>query len=270
MNTEPKKLSRFENQVKYLSKYKKTFETEQFGVQKLITHQGTPHRFIEKISDHSISSVCKAVRRCCINYMNENGMPDMIDMPVKTVYKNREMFEKIHFADDRPTKGIYIDVKGCYWNIMYNLGYIPRRIYMKYYDKKEARNTAIGNLRKRRIKDFYENGVRIPAKQEITENPFKVFNHNIRATAYQYYLDLIHKEEIDTLFYFLTDGYFILDPTPKNSITYKAIKYFHRNNIDIELKRADYSKYNDGIIEIVLTDFYNRTNPIPETKIIKF
>lgn len=258
----------FDSRVKYMCTYKKTFQTTKFGVQKEIIYRDKPTRYLDEMSERSISQVCKAVKDCCKDYMNEYGMPEKIDIDVRTYYKDKIMFDRM-YNDCREKKGVFIDVQSCYWNIMYEqLGYITRKVYLKYFDMKTERNTAIGNLRKRKIIDYFVDGEHKPKLQEVIENPFLVFNHNVRATAYQYYLDLTEKLGIDTIFLFQTDGYFIFDDSPKRAITYKALKYFRDRKIDIDIKSADYSDYKDGKINVVLTDFYKKTNPVKETKII--
>jgi hypothetical protein len=162
---------------------------------------------------------------------------------------------------------VSIDINDCYWQTIYNLGYITKNTYEMGLKKKEwklGRNAAIGSLNKVEIITRYKNGqvmldesgrpIRIINRKDMT---YQHVRHNIIGYVWDMFAALAEMLG-DDFYMFLTDCVFttyerkkeVEDFFAKYGYSCKS-KSFEFTNIDkesrtvewIELKNSDTLKY---------------------------
>lgn len=137
---------------------------------------------------------------------------------------------------------IHIDIDHAYWRIAYKLGYIDKKTYERYLDKKYKllRNIGLASIISPIILEIYENG---NLKLQITENRdiYNIIYKNIRHTCFNILEDIKKEIGVNNLVSYRIDGVIVKEGYEKKVIEILNKKDFSYK-IEI-LKKIDNKHY---------------------------
>lgn len=176
-------IEEFQTHLKALQDRGKDFKVSRIGSRSTIFYENKKWVFGTKITEENKEIVycCRRVKADAQNAII-NGLVQERDVPetFPTLIKNHSFFSKHDYW-------FRFDIESCYWNIAYyNLPIISMKTYFDFYNKKDARNIALGALGKNEIEEVYERGQRVARmlKHSALNNIYR----QVRYKAYEFYL----------------------------------------------------------------------------------
>lgn len=156
-----------------------------------------------KSTNDKVGTCCSTVIKQANKFTKEHGI---LEHEISTTYKsNNRAFVDYFMRGGREV--VAVDVKACYWTIAYEMGIINEKTFNKYFDEKELRLTAIGNLKKPTTSSVYKKGKPIKGSNLYFANPNEWVWDYIVYRTYKLF------EEVDEavgneVFLFKTDCFF--------------------------------------------------------------
>jgi len=212
-------IEQFRSHLDSLKEKKGCFTIHYVGNRNTISYGERKWVFGNKITDENRDIVfcCRMVKADCANAIKE-GLVVEKEVPESfpTLIKRFDLFKKFDYW-------FRFDIESCYWNIAYyNVPFLSMHTYFDFYEKKDARNIALGSLGKVEVEEIYEDGKRISKKSIY--NPINNIYKQVRHKAYEFFLNIDEICEGNVGFYH-TDEFIIPD-----EYVDKVLRYLKKEN----------------------------------------
>jgi hypothetical protein len=224
-------IEEFSNHFNALKESGKKFSISYVGNRNTIFYEDKKWVFGNRITDENRDIVycCRRVKYDCETAL-KNNLVEYKDIPESfpTLIKNISKFKEHEYW-------FRFDIESCYWNIAYhNVPFLTMQTYFEFYNKKDARNIALGSLGRLEVAETYENGIRTDKK--LNKSIINNIYYQVRYKAYEFYLNINEICE-GNVGYYHTDEYIIPD-----QYVDKVIRYLKSQNTFPKSK--DYIYYN--------------------------
>lgn len=225
--------SELKNHVDNLKLNCKNFIVVKNGAISKIEYANKVYYFGNRISSENkeIVQACRSVKYDCQLALQEGRIIKDENIPQRFSTK---IFDKKVF--ENYSEFYAFDIESCYWNIAYHsVPFLTLQTYRSFYEKKDIRNIALGNLGKLEIHEIYENGIMVE-RLSIKNDCFYVYCA-VRYKARCWYdciLDICNGD----VGYYNTDEYVI-----PNVYAYKVMRF-------LKSEKA-FSKKNDMVYEVI-------------------
>jgi hypothetical protein len=208
-------INEFKNHIDNLKDKNKDFIVYKNGGIKKIEYQNKLYVFGNQINEENKEVVyaCRLVKHDCQLALDYGFIK--VDENVKQRFSTK-IFDKSVF--ENYNEFYAFDIESCYWNISYYaIPFLSIQTYYQFYDKKDIRNIALGNLGKVEVKEIYVNGQR--SDKQVIDNEFHNIYCQVRYKARQWYENILGLCNGD-IGYYNTDEYII-----PQQYAYSVIKY---------------------------------------------
>lgn len=228
--------------IKKMIKQGKTFKLESCGNTHFIYFKRKTYYFYERSNDTLIPQACKDVLRCCRNYFKQNTIDSLpVNIYAKTYASNKFLLTKI--INDK-VNIVAIDLKACYWNILFKKGILTEKVYHKYLHEKDARLISVGNLKKEKHYKYYIDGIEDVTQAHVVQNRFKIVWDFVVSEAYNLYCQL-NLNFGYPVFLFKTDCYYV-----EESLKLMVCKYLDDNQIQYSTDFLTNIAINENIVTV--------------------
>lgn len=219
----------------FLQRMDREYSVTYEGASTLIDYKGRKTRYIgskEESRSVDVLQCCKAVKMAVTKFQDENGK--LYSGKYKQSWQNETLLEEFIISGGREVD--LVDIKHCYWRILFINNIISEKLYLKYKGHREARLVAVGCLNKTKTIAKYK-GFRLLDKVAI-KNKLRWAWNFVGWFTYKA-VKKAFKSCDDKVFAYHSDGLYV--PSKYSKVASKTLKEL---DLDCEVVKYTIIGYN--------------------------